>query len=88
MRKMSTWSTSFSNRPSSYQKLSYNQKLSQTNRKLRVGDVSEVANRTGYSSQHVSDVLTGKYENTRILNKAYDMTRGRKSNMNIVSSII
>lgn len=88
MRKMSTWSTSFSNRPSSYQKLSYNQKLSQTNRKLRVGDVSEVANRTGYSSQHVSDVLTGKYENTRILNKAYDMTRGRKSNMSIVSSII
>jgi hypothetical protein len=69
-----------SNRPSSYQKLTYIQKVSRINRKLRMGDITLVANTTGYSTTHVSDVLSGKYINDRIVNEAYDATRGRMQN--------
>jgi hypothetical protein len=69
-----------SNRPASYRKLTYIQKMSIINRKLRIGDVSTIASSTGYSSTHVSDVLSGKQFNNRIVNEAYDFTRGRISN--------
>jgi hypothetical protein len=68
------------NRPTTYQKLSYTQKISRINRKLRVGDITNVAASTGYSTTHVSDVISGKYLNERIVNEAYDVTRGRMSN--------
>ena len=68
------------NRPSSYQKLTYLQKVSRINRKLRTGDITTVAQTTGFSTTHVSDVISGKYFNNRIVNEAYDMTRGRMSN--------
>jgi hypothetical protein len=73
-------STQSSNRPSSYTKLSYIQKVSRINRKLRTGDISRVANETGYSTTHVSDVVSGKYINDTIVNRIYDVTRGRVSN--------
>jgi len=76
-----------SNRPSSYTKLSYIQKVSRVNRKLRLGDVTRVAETTGFSVTHVADVLTGKYFNDRIVNEAYDMTRGRQSNVYKLSSL-
>jgi anthranilate/para-aminobenzoate synthase component I len=69
-----------SNRPSSYAKLSYTQKVSRINRKLRTGDITNVAMTTGFSTTHVSDVISGKYFNERIVNEAYDVTRGRVSN--------
>jgi hypothetical protein len=69
-----------SNRPSSYAKLSYTQKVSRINRKLRTGDITNVAETTGFSTTHVSDVISGKYFNERIVNEAYDVTRGRVSN--------
>jgi hypothetical protein len=75
-----------SNRPSSYTKLSYIQKVSRINRKLRIGDVTKVAETTGFSTTHVSDVLSGKYFNDSIVNEAYDMTRGRISNSVKLSS--
>jgi hypothetical protein len=68
------------NRPTTYQKLTYIQKVSRINRKLRTGDVTSVANNTGYSTTHVSDVLRGNYFNDRIVNEAYDLTRGRMVN--------
>ena len=74
------------NRPSSYNKLSYIQKVSRINRKLRIGDVTKVAETTGFSTTHVSDVLSGKYFNDSIVNEAYDMTRGRISNAVKLSS--
>ena len=76
-----------SNRPSSYTKLSYIQKVSRVNRKLRLGDITKVAETTGFSTTHVSDVLSGKYFNDRIVNEAYDMTRGRVSNVFKLSSL-
>jgi hypothetical protein len=75
-----------SNRPSSYNKLSYIQKVSRINRKIRLGDVTKVAETTGFSTTHVSDVLSGKYFNDKIVNEAYDMTRGRISNSVKLSS--
>lgn len=75
-----------SNRPSSYKKLSYAQKLVIVNRRQRHGDVAEVAYRTDYSTTHVSDVLSGKEFNLRILNAAYDLLRNRKSNSTYVNA--
>jgi len=69
-----------SNRPTNYNKLTYIQKVSRINRKLRMGDVTNVAQATGYSTTHVSDVLSGKKFNDQILNSLYDKTRGRISN--------
>ena len=69
------------NRPSEYTKLSYTQKISRTNRKMRLGDVARVAETTGFSPNYVSEVLSGKYNNERIVNEAYDYTRGRISNV-------
>jgi len=69
-----------SNRPSSYTKLTYIQKVSRINRKLRTGDISKVASETGYSNTHVSDVVSGKYFNDAIVNRIYDLTRNRVSN--------
>ncbi len=68
------------NRPSTYNKLTYIQKVSRINRKLRTGDITTVANTTGYSTTHVSDVVSGKYFNDKIVNEAYDLTRGRIAN--------
>jgi len=79
MRKTNN-STPKSNRPSSYTKLTYIQKVSRVNRKLRTGDISKIATETGYSSTHVSDVVSGKHFNESILNRIYDLTRNRVSN--------
>ena len=86
MSKTKQVATPKSNRPSSYTKLTYIQKVSRINRKLRTGDVTTIAEATDYSATHVSDVLSGKYFNDRIVNKAYDMTRNRVSNAVKLSS--
>jgi hypothetical protein len=75
------------NRPSSYTKLSYIQKVSRVNRKLRIGDITKVATTTGFSPNYTSEVLSGKYFNDRIVNEAYDMTRGRIANPVKLSSL-
>lgn len=75
------------NRPSEYVTLSYTQKISRTNRKLRLGDVTRVAQETGFSPNYVSEVLSGKYNNSRIVNSAYDYTRGRISNVSKIEQL-
>jgi len=77
-----------SNRPESYTKLTYIQKATRINRKLRTGDITRVAEATGFSTTHVSDVVSGKYFNDVILNKAYDMTRGRITNTKKLDSVM
>ena len=76
-----------SNRPSEYATLSYTQKISRTNRKMRFGDVARVAESTGFSPNYVSEVLSGKYTNERIVNAAYDYSRGRISNVAKISQL-
>ena len=75
------------NRPASYKRMSYMQKIASINARRRVGDVATVAQRTGFGSSTVSEVLSGMYMNRRIVNKAYDMSRGRKANQNVIMSM-
>jgi hypothetical protein len=82
-----TSSTNTSNRPSSYAKLTYIQKASRVNRKLRTGDISKIATETGYSTTHVSDVVSGKHFNESIMNRIYDLTRNRVSNTKKIDSL-
>lgn len=74
------------NRPSSYAKRTYIQKAASINRRLRQGDITRIAEVTGYSTTHVSDVLAGKQFNDRIINKSFDLTRGRVSNPSKLAS--
>ncbi len=75
------------NRPSSYKKLSYLQKIASINARRRIGDVSTVSQRTGFGTSTVSEVLSGMYMNKRIVNKAYDITRGRKTNQIVIMTM-
>jgi hypothetical protein len=83
----STKLTNLVNRPSTYAKRTYIQKVASTNKRLRTGDIAMVASNTGYSSTHVSDVLSGKEFNDRIVNYAFNMTRGRIQNARKISQL-
>lgn len=67
-----------------YRKLPYTQKLAVINSRLRQGDVVNIANRTGFSASFTSEVIGGVYQNERIVNRAYDMTRGRVKNTQLI----
>lgn len=60
-----------------YRKLSASAKRAIIASRRRKGDTDRIANELGYSTSHVYNVLAGRNENSRILNKAYDMTRNR-----------
>ena len=59
-------------------------KIAVINSRKRIGDVTKVAGITGFSTNFVSEVLNGLYRNDRIVNKAFNMTRGRKTNMSVI----
>jgi hypothetical protein len=61
-------------------RLSQSAKLAQINRRLRRGDVSKVSEKTGFTNGFVSAVLSGSCPNERVINVAYNMVRGRKTN--------
>jgi len=44
----------------------------------------KVAARTGFSPNYTSEVIGGLYQNAKIVNKAFDMTRGRIKNSQLV----
>jgi hypothetical protein len=67
--------------------MSYMQKIASINARRRMGDVAIVAQRTGFGTSTVSEVLSGMYMNKRIVNKAYDMSRGRKVNQRVIQSM-
>ena len=46
--------------------------------RLRRGDISEIAARTGYDQSHVSRVIRGIRQNDAILNAAYTRVSKRK----------
>jgi hypothetical protein len=59
-------------------KVSYEQKMKTISSKIRRGDQSRICRTTGYSSSYVSEVLSGKWKNTTIVNYAFKMTNPRK----------
>ncbi len=67
-----------------YKKLTPVEKLVSVSQRLRHGDMSKVARKTEFSPTMVKNVLEGKTSNDRILNVAYDMTRGRKKNFQVI----
>ena len=75
-------------RPSTYNKLTYIQKVSRINKKLRTGDITRIAEATGFSTSYTSEVISGKYFSDGLINKAYDMTRGRKTTAQRLSSVM
>lgn len=70
-----------------YKKLTPVQKLVVVNSRLRHGDMSKVAKKTGFSSTTVSSVLEGRTENERVLNAAYNITRSRKKNFQVIKDL-
>ena len=46
--------------------------------KMRKGEISKVADATGYSQAHVSNVLSGRRQNEEILREANRLTYRRK----------
>lgn len=69
-------SSSASKKPSL--KLSVGDKLSAVTPRLRRGDMSELARRTGYDQSHVSRVLRGIRSNPEIVSAAYKMVGRRR----------
>lgn len=63
-----------------YRKLSDSAKRAVITSRIRKGDTHRIANEMGYSVSHVTNVIAGRYQNSMILNRAYDMTRGRVKN--------
>ena len=76
-----------SNRPLSYRKLTYLQKLSIVNRKLRIGDVTKIAKDLGCSVSSVSGVIRGEDKSKRVINNAYNMVRDRVPNPEKIKSL-
>jgi hypothetical protein len=70
-----------------YKKLTPVQKLVVVNARLRHGDMSKVAKKTGFSQAMVKTVVEGRSFNDRILNTAYDMTRQRKKNFQVIKDM-
>ena len=61
-------------------RLSQTAKLVHINRRLRRGDVRKVAEKAKFTEGFVSAVLSGSSPNQRVINVAYSMLRGRKTN--------
>jgi len=54
--------------------------LSFINDRIRKGDTTKIADRSGYSVSHVSNVLASRRTNDSILKEAYKVTYRRKAN--------
>ena len=71
-----------------YKKLQPVQKLVIISSRLRHGDMSNVAKKTGFSASTVGAVLEGRtLMNERILNVAYNITRNRKKNFKVIKDL-
>lgn len=63
----------------SYRKLSQDQKRAIIASRKRHGDGSAIAAKTGKTPTYVSNVITGRVHNPRIVNLMYNRVRGRKA---------
>lgn len=68
-----------SNKKAKAGKISYEQKMNVIASKIRRGDQAIISAKTGYASSTVSEVLSGKYSNMKIVNQAFKMTNPRKA---------
>jgi hypothetical protein len=68
-----------SNKKATAGKISYEQKMNVIASKIRRGDQAIISSKTGYASSTVSEVLSGKYSNMKIVNQAFKMANPRKA---------
>ena len=68
-----------SNKKTTGGKISYEQKMSVISSRIRRGDQAIISAKTGYASSTVSEVLSGKYSNIKIVNQAFKITNPRKA---------
>ena len=61
-------------------RLSQTAKIAQINRRLRRGDIRKIAQKTGFTEGFTSSVISGVHPCDRIVNFAFNMVRGRKTN--------
>lgn len=69
-----------------YQALSTIYKVAAYNRAQRRGDVTRIAEETGYTVSMVSKTLRGLRSNIQIVNKAYRLVRERQTNLQRLTS--
>ena len=62
----------------SYAKLSQDQKRAIIASRKKRGDGAVIASKMGVTTTYVSNVITGRTENTLVVNQMYNMVRGRK----------
>ena len=67
-----------SRKGTSYKKLTVAQKLEIITARKRRGDIQKVASALNVPSTYVSGVITGRRQDTKVINRAYDIVRGRK----------
>tara|TARA_R110000868_G_scaffold147485_1_gene368983 strand:+ start:1244 stop:1468 length:225 start_codon:yes stop_codon:yes gene_type:complete len=53
----------------------------------RRNDINTLAEITGYSRQHVGNVLRGRRNNESIVNKAYRLVKDRQTNLSKIASL-
>jgi predicted transcriptional regulator len=53
----------------------------------RRNDINTIAEVTGYSRQHVGNVLRGRRNNESIVNKAYRLVKDRQTNLQKISAL-
>lgn len=61
-------------------------KLAFYNVRRRENDNARIAFETGFSSSHVSNVLSGRRRNSSIVNEAYQISFRRKNNSKLVNA--
>jgi hypothetical protein len=70
-----------------YKRLQPIEKLAVVNARLRHGDMTKVAKKTGVSSTTVTSVIEGRKEDMKVLNAAYNITRSRKKNFQVIKQL-
>lgn len=53
----------------------------------RRNDINTIAEQTGFSRQHVGNVLRGRRNNETIVNKAYRLVKDRQTNLQLLSAM-
>ena len=62
--------------------VSYDEKINVISSFRKTGDVTNTAEKTGYSRSYVSDVVRGLYRNEKILNYAFRLANARRNAQN------
>lgn len=69
------------NRPQSYERKSYMEKLAFANRRLTREYIDKAASKLSMPKKHIIAVLNGEAQNPKVLNQVYNYTRNRRDTL-------